>query len=80
MDTKCGGPIPVSSVGRWQKPSAVVSEGVRVTERWSGCSNETCCFFFHEKVKVFNFNFYFKGDCSWLGWVPVTLHKVISDS
>lgn len=80
MDTECGGPILVGSVGHWQKLSVIVSEGVRVTQRWSGCSNETCCFFFHEKIKVFNFNFCFKGDCSWLGWVPVTLHKVISDS
>lgn len=80
MDTECGDPILVGSMGHWQKLSVTVSEGISVTQRWSGSSRETHCFSSHEKLKVFNFNFYSKGDCSWRGWVPVILFKVISGS
>lgn len=78
MDTGCDDSILVNSMGHWQKLNMIVSEGVSVTQRQSGCSSEPCCFFFYEKIKVLNLDFYFKGDCSWLGWVP--LEKVISDS
>lgn len=73
-------PILEGSMGHWQKLSVTVSGDVTVTQRWSVCSSGTCCIFLHEKIKIFNFNFCFKGGCSWLGWVPVKLHEVISDS